>query len=214
MLQPQQLLEVLKWRYATKRFDASKQISPALWSTLEEALVLTPSSYGLQPWQFLVVQTPEIRKQLRAKSWNQSQVEEASHFVVLTTLRGINEEHITKFMQRTATVRGLTLESLAGFQKAIMGDVIHGGRAAVAKEWLARQAYIALGNLMTSAALLGIDTCPMEGLDPVAYDQILGLDSTPYQTIVACALGYRHAEDKYAGLAKVRFDHADMIRYL
>lgn len=208
------LLDALSWRYATKKFDPAKKIPAEKWSALEDALVLTPSSYGLQAWNFLVVESPELRKQLRAKSWNQSQVEEASHLVVFTTARTLTESHLDHYIERCAEVRGVSAESLAGFRKAIASDAITGPRSAIAEEWLARQAYIALGNLMTSAAVLGIDTCPLEGLDPKAYDQILGLDKSPYKTIVACAVGYRHAEDKYASTPKVRFKKSEIIKKL
>ncbi|HVJ63715.1 MAG TPA: NAD(P)H-dependent oxidoreductase [Bdellovibrionota bacterium] len=210
----QELLNTQKWRYATKRFDAAKKIPAETWSALEDTLVLTPSSYGLQPWKFLVVNSADLRAQLRAKSWNQSQVEEASHYVVFAALRNMSEAHIDVYMSRTAAVREVPLDSLAGFKRAIMGDAVNGPRAKIAPEWNARQCYIALGNLMTSAALLGIDTCPMEGLDPLAYDKILGLEGSPYQTIMACALGYRHVEDKYASTPKVRFDKSQLVEHL
>lgn len=213
-LQPDALIKTLNWRYATKQFDPAKKIPAALWSTIEDSLVLTPSSYGLQPWQFLVVESSELRKELRAKSWNQSQVEEASHFVVFTTLRNLDEAHVDRFMSRMAEVRNVPVNSFEGFKRAIVGDAIQGPRKSIAPEWLARQAYIALGNLMTSAALLGVDTCPMEGLDPLEYDKILGLENSPYHTIVACAVGYRHENDKYSSAPKVRFKKSEIIRHL
>jgi nitroreductase len=207
------LIEQLNLRYATKKFDSSKKISASDWKTLEASLVLTPSSYGLQPWKFLVVQDLEVRKQLRAVSWGQSQVEEASHYVVFLSKRQITPEYISSFAKRTAEVRGVAPESLDKMVSMIVGDVITGPRAAVASEWMARQDYIALGNLMTCAALMGVDTCPMEGLDPLKYDQILGLEKSEYHTIVACALGYRHSDDTYQKLKKVRFPTEHVVEY-
>lgn len=207
------LLAQLRWRYAVKKFDSSKKIEPKLWQALMDSLVLTPSSYGLQPWKFLVIETPSLRKQLRAASWNQSQVEDASHYVIFATMRKINEAHIQKFMTRIAEVRNVAPETLAGFSKSITSDVIAGPRSLWAEEWMARQAYIALGNFMTSAALLGIDACPMEGLDPAKYDEILGLQNTEFKTIVCCAAGFRHADDKLAQAEKVRFKSTDIIEY-
>jgi nitroreductase len=126
----------------------------------------------------------------------------------------MSEAHIDEHVARAAAVREVPVDTLAGLKRAIMGDAVLGPRAQVVPEWNARQCYIALGNLMTSAALLGIDTCPMEGLDPLAYDKILGLEGSPYRTIVACAVGYRHAEDKYASTPKVRFDKSRIVEHL
>ena len=132
----------------------------------------------------------------------------------MASLRKMDEEHIDLFLKRTAAVRSVQIENLAGFRRAIVGDAVQGPRSKFVAEWNARQCYIALGNLMTSAALLGVDTCPLEGFDPIAYDQILRLEGGPYQSIVACAAGYRHAEDTYAAVPKVRFDVADLVQYV
>ena len=94
----------------------------------------------------------------------------------------------------------------------MVGDLVTGPRSKIAHEWATRQAYIALGNLMTCAAVLGVDTCPMEGFVPGEYDRVLGLENSDYVTVVCCALGYRSANDKYAGLAKVRYPATDLIR--
>lgn len=209
-----QLLERLQWRYATKQFDASRTIAPDDWAALEEALVLSPSSFGLQPWTFLVVQNPAVRQQLQAASWRQSQVVDASHFVVLTVRTQIDQAYIAAFIAQTAQARGLAPEMLAPYQQMITGSVLQGLDEAGRLAWASRQIYIALGNLLTSAALLGIDACPMEGLDPAAYDRILNLESQGLKTVVACALGYRAETDGYAGLPKVRFTKDQVIRYL
>ena len=211
---PAQLLESLNWRYATKQFDASKKIPAATWQALEEALVLSPSSYGLQPWQFFVVTNPDLRAKLRPHSWNQSQITDASHLVVFAIPEKVDIPYMEKYLARIAEVRGVTLESLAFYRDMMMSDVIAGPRQAWVREWAARQLYIALGNFMTSAALLGIDTCPLEGLDPREYDAILDLPAKGYNTVVACAAGYRADTDKYATLPKVRFEKSDLIRHL
>lgn len=208
------LVEQLQWRYATQKFDPAKKLSEGDWQSLEQALVLTPSSYGLQPWKFVVVQNPDVRKDLRAASWNQAQVEEASHFVVFCTLDKVNEEWIDRHLKILAGTRGLPLESLQKYKNGMIRDLINGPRAAAAREWSARQCYIALGNFMTAAAVLNIDTCPMEGLDPAKYDKILGLEGRGFSTLVACAAGYRLADDKYATAKKVRFPIKDVIEYI
>jgi nitroreductase len=205
------LLACLNWRYATKKFDASKSIPPETWTALEDALVLTPSSYGLQPWKFLVITDAQIRQQLLPLSWNQAQVTDCSHYVVFTIKKNITTAHIDHFVQTTVDVRGGTTEALAGYRNMMVGDVVNGPRSLNVNEWATRQAYIALGNFMTCAAVLGIDTCPMEGIDPGKYDSTLGLASQGLATVVACAAGYRSTEDKYAEMAKVRFPKAEVL---
>ena len=205
------LLQQLNWRYAPKKFDATKKISAADWAVLEEALILTPSSYGLQPWKFIVVTDPALKAKLRPASWNQSQVEDCSHLVVLAAKKDVTEADVDKFIARIAEVRGATIESLAGYKGFMMGDLVNGPRHAIIHEWAARQTYIALGNLMTTAALIGVDACPFEGIEPAKYDAILGLQESGYATISACPLGYRDHDDKYVGAPKVRFASQDVV---
>jgi nitroreductase len=207
------LLEQLNWRYATKKFDPTKKISPADWAVIEQALVLTPSSYGLQPWKFIVVTDPALKAKLRPASWNQSQVEDCSHLVVLTAKQDITEADVDRFVARIAEVRGIAAETLAGYKGYMMGDLVKGPRHAIIHEWAARQTYIALGNLMTSAAMVGVDACPFEGIEPAKYDEILGLKGTGYTTISACPLGYRAEDDKYAAIPKVRFEAKDVVEH-
>jgi nitroreductase len=206
-----ELIQSLQWRYATKVFDPERRIPAADWATLEEALVLTPSSFGLQPWKFIVVTDPVLKARLRGASWNQSQVEDCSHLVVFAIKKGFGAPEIQEYLERIALVRNVPLESLAGYKQFMTGTLVDGPFAAVIDEWASRQAYIALGNFMTCAAVLGIDTCPMEGLIPAQYDEILGL--ADYHTVMACPAGYRSGDDKYAALAKVRFPLDRMIEH-
>ena len=207
------LLQQLSWRYATKKFDPTRRISAADWAVLEEALVLTASSYGLQPWKFIVVTDPALKTKLRAASWNQAQVEDCSHHVVFTAKTDVTEADVDHFISRIAEVRGVTPESLAGYKGFMMGDLVNGPRHAIIGEWAARQTYIAMGNLLTSAALLGVDACPFEGIEPGKYDEILGLAGTGYTTISACPLGYRAEDDKYASAPKVRFAAGQVVEH-
>lgn len=206
-----QLINALTWRYATKTFDASKIIPEATWRTLVETLVLSPSSFGLQPYRFLLVKDAAIRKQLQPHSWNQTQVVDASHYVVMAARTGITENEIDAFLNRIVEVRKIPRESLDGYRGMMYGSLLSPGAEARIPHWAALQAYIALGNLMTSAALLGVDTCAIEGFAPAEYDAILGLKEQGYASVVCCALGYRSAEDKYAQLAKVRKPASDLI---
>jgi nitroreductase len=206
--------QALQWRYAVKKFDAQKKISDKDWKTLENSLVLAPSSYGLQPWKFLVVQNPQIRQQLRDVSWGQSQVTDCSHYVVLVYKQKMDEAHIQKYIERIAEVRKIPVQSLDGFKNVMVGDVVKGPRAQVIESWAQRQTYIAMGFVMETAALLKVDACPMEGLDPNAYDTILKLTGTGWATIAAVALGYRHAEDSLQNAAKVRFDNQQVVQFI
>jgi nitroreductase len=208
----QQLLEALNWRYATKVFDTTRKISADVWQTLERALVLTPTSYGLQPYRFLVISDPARRAELLPHSWNQKQVVDASHFVVFTTRTKITGADVNKLIARISDIRKIPAESLNFYRDLMLGDIVNGPRGKIAHEWAARQTYIALGNLMTSAAVLGVDACPMEGLSPAEYDRVLGLNGSDYATVVACALGYRAANDKYASLPKVRYETKELIQ--
>jgi len=212
MNQTKQLLDALQWRYATKIFDATKKIPADVWSALEKSLVLTPTSYGLQPYHFLVVQDAAKRATLLPNSWGQKQVVDCSHFVVFTARTEMKEADVDRFVKRSAEVRGVPAESLAAYRGMMLGDVVNGPRGKIAHEWAARQCYIALGNLMTAAAVLGVDACPMEGINPPEYDKILGLAGTGYKTVVALALGYRAASDKYASLAKIRYETSELVK--
>jgi nitroreductase len=210
----EELLTALNWRYATKFFDATKKIPAETWKTLEQSLVLTPTSYGLQPYQFLVVNNPAKRAELLPHSWGQKQVVDASHFVVFTARTEMKEADVDRFIQRTKDVRKLPVGAFNPYRDMMIGDIVNGPRGKQAHEWAARQAYIALGNLMTCAAVLGVDACPMEGLVPAEYDKVLNLAGTGYATVMACALGYRAAGDKYASLAKVRYETKELMRII
>ena len=207
-------LTQLRWRYATKQFDSTRRISSADWRTLEESLVLTPSSFGLQPWRFIVVTDQATKERLVPASWDQRQVADASHLVVFAIKKNVGATEVNHYIDRIAKVRGVSAESLSGFRDMMVGFLAQPADKFSADQWATRQVYIALGNFMTSAALLGIDTCPMEGIEPAQYDEILGLAAQGYQTVVVAAAGYRAASDKYATLPKVRFDPEDVITHV
>jgi nitroreductase len=209
----EKLLASLRWRYATKKFDATRKIPAATWDAIEESLVLTPSSFGLQPWKFLVIRDPGVRANLALESWKQPQVTEASHYLVLTARTDLTTADIDAWTARMSEVQGTPPETVAmlkgmieGFAQAMSHEARHA--------WNIRQAYIVLGQLMTTAAVLGIDACPMEGLSPAGYDHLLGLEGSGYATVVACALGYRAADDKYAEMPKARFDRSRVISHI
>ena len=210
-IQPNQLIDSLHWRYATKQFDSARKIPANEWTALEDTLVLTPSSFGLQPWKFVIVQDQPLRESLVPHTWGQKQPVECSHYVVLCVKTTMGETEIDAFLKRTIEIRGGTLDQLAGYRGMMVGSLVQGPLSQRVHEWATRQVYIALGNLMTSAAVLGIDACPMEGFDSSKYDELLGLEKLGLKSVVCCALGYRASTDKYASLAKVRFAKSDVI---
>jgi nitroreductase len=208
----QTVSEALRWRYATKKFDRDRKIPAATWACLEEALVLAPSSFGLQPWRFVVAQDPAMKERLSAAAHGQTQPVECSHFVVFAARRGMDASDVARHLARISEVRGAPVASLKGFGDVMAGFVESSRRQGGLDAWCARQTYIALGQFMAAAALLGVDACPMEGIDPAAYDQILGLSAQGYGSLCACAAGYRAQDDKYASAPKVRFRAQDVIQ--
>ena len=202
----------LHWRYATKQFDPAQHVSEEQLAALLRAMVLAPSSFGLQPWKFVVIADAGVKQKLKEAGWNQPQFVDASHVIVVAAKKQITSADIDLLINTTASVRGMDAKLLDGYKGMITGMVGH-MPADAHVHWNARQAYIALGFLMQSAALLGIDTCPMEGIDPKKFDDILGLTNGDYTTVVACPIGHRAATDKYATAPKVRYDATTLIEY-
>lgn len=213
-ISPSHLLQSLQWRYATKAFDPTRKIPAETWAALEKTLALAPSSFGLQPYRVLVVDDAATRAKLMPHAWNQRQVVDASHFIVFAARLSVTEEEIDGFIGRIARTRGVSAESLAGYRGMMTGPLLSDGFKPIAAHWTARQAYIALGNLLTSAALLGVDACPMEGFVPAEFNTILNLSAQGLAAVVCCALGYRNPADKYAALPKVRLPENELVKHL
>ena len=211
---PEKVLEQLQWRYAVKKFDATKKISDEVWHALEQSLVLSPSSFGLQPWKFFVIKNPEIRQQLLPHSWGQEQVVDASHLIVLAIRKDVDKDDVDRYVKRMAEVQQIPVEKLDGFAQMVKGFLVNPPFPFEVNKWSARQVYIALGFLMTSAAMLEIDTCPMEGIVPSEYDRILGLPAKGYSTVVVCPVGYRAEDDRAAEKPKVRFPKEEVVEYI
>jgi nitroreductase len=209
----QTLLNQLNWRYATKKFDSSKKIPAEDWKTLEQSLILAPSSYGLQPWHFVVITSPKVKEQLKGAAYGQHQLVDASHVVVFAVNKRVDAAYVEKFIAATAAAHHVPVEKLAHYKKIIQGTIA-GQDSAATEAWNARQVYIALGQLLTSAALLGIDACPMEGIQPAKFDEILGLADKGFGTLMIAALGYRSPEDPYAVAPKVRFTADELVTRL
>ncbi len=212
-LEASKFLEAMEWRYATKKFDRSKKIDDETWAALEKTLVLTPSSYGAMPYKFIVVKSQDMKDQLTPASYGQTQVSDCSHHVVFVAKEKMDADHLRKYIEQTANVRGVKTSDLEGFEKMMVTNLVDRMTPEQSFKWASNQAYIALGNFMTAAAVLGVDACPFEGINPAKYDEILGLTGTGWKTVCACPTGYRANDDKYASAKKVRFDTKDLVIY-
>jgi len=207
------VLEALRWRYATKQFDTEKKLSPEQLAVLKEALRLAPSSFGLQPWHFIVIENAELREKLRKAGYDQPQITDASHFIVLASEKNVDAKLVEKYVQNVSEVKNVPVEALAGFRAMLHGAIDAKG-ADTAREWAARQVYIALGVLLTVASIEKIDAAPMEGFDGEAFDNILGLEVKGLSSCVVVGLGFRKGDDRASFAPKVRYSEEDVFTTL
>lgn len=207
------IIKKLNWRYACKKFDTTKKVSDSDIQTIAESLRLTASSFGLQLWNFKIVENQDILNKLVEHSWGQKQIAEASHLVVFCRPKHIDESVVDDFVKDIAETRKQDIDSLEGYANMMKGFIKNKDDAARAA-WMKNQLYIALGNLLTVAATLDIDSCPMEGIIPSKYDEVLGLAEQNLTTVVACPLGYRSSDDKYAESAKVRYPLEKVVDFI
>jgi len=214
MISASALIEQLSWRYATKQFDPSKKISAETWSALENALILSPSSFGLQPWKFVVIDDPQVRAALRTVSWNQSQITDASRLVVLARRTKITAADVERFAARIAEVRGTPAAAVEEYKNMMLGFVNNPSPGFDLGAWASKQVYIALGVFLASAAVLGVDTCPMEGFTPAEYDRMLKLPEQGFNATVVVTAGYRADDDVFGKLRKVRFEEKDVMAHV
>ena len=196
-------IENQNWRYATKKFDATKKVSTEDLETLKKAIQLSSSSYGLQLYKVLIIENPEVRAQLQPVSWGQSQIVDASHLLVFANIVNVQESHIDAYVQNIADTRGLSVEDLKGYSDFMKSKIVPLPVEQKAV-WTSKQTYLALGNLLNAAAELKIDVTPMEGFEPEKYNEILGLDKLGLNASLVAAIGYRHEEDATQHYAKVR----------
>lgn len=197
------VLESLNWRYAVKKYDATKKISSEDLTILKEATKLSVSSMGLQPFKVLVIETPELRAKLAPAGYNQSGITEASQLFVFAVETNVGAKQIEAYMENISETRGIPVESLKGFSDMIDG-FISGLNAEGRDNWSKKQAYLALSTLINTAASLKIDATPMEGFNAQQFDEILGLEKLGLTTAVIAAVGYRHEEDTTQHYKKVR----------
>lgn len=200
----------LNWRYATKKFDPAKKLSDQELKRLLNVLRLSPSSFGLQPWKFIVITDPQLRKELRKAAWDQPQITDASCLIVLCVKTDMDALYIQDFVKRIAKVRKIQPETLNAYQDMMLG-FLKALRADEVSHWMTKQVYIALGVLLNECAHLRIDACPMEGFDASKFDEILKLKQIGLHSAVLCSVGYRAADDMYANLPKVRFEEHEVV---
>lgn len=195
------IIEKLSWRYATKKFNSGVNLSESKMDVLKQAIQFAPTSYGLQPFQVVFVKNLEIREKLKAASWGQSQITDSSILAVFTRKKEVNESDVDSFIENIVNTRGVPKERLVQYE-AMMKGTINSLDESQKSSWIDKQIYIALGFLLNTAAVIDVDTCPMEGFDRTQYDEILGLTDTT--SVVVCALGYRDDTDDYQNYKKVR----------
>lgn len=204
------LLDNLNWRYATKKFDATKKIAPADLNTLKEAVRLAASSYGLQPFKVVLVENPEIREKLKAAAWGQTQITDACHLFVFANDLNAGPESVAAYIKNISETRGLPTEALGGFAD-MMNGVISNLSQEAKNIWTSKQTYIALGTLLAAAAELKIDATPMEGFNPAQFNEILGFDKLGLNAAVIATVGYRHDEDEAQHYKKVRKSQEELF---
>ncbi|QLE01668.1 NAD(P)H-dependent oxidoreductase [Galbibacter sp. BG1] len=193
----------LNWRYATKKFDNTKTVSNGDLETLKEAIQLSASSYGLQPYKVLVVSNKETKEKLKPAAWNQTQITDASHIIIFASIDNLGDSHVDDYIQNISETRDIEVSELEGLSGMIKGTLAPLSED-MKSTWAAKQTYIALGNLLAAAADLKIDTCPMEGFNAEQFKEILGLDKLGLTPTVIAPIGYRAEDDSYQHLKKVR----------
>ena len=203
------VIDALKWRYAVRRFSAERLEEHKVQDLLD-ATRLSATSYGLQPYRMIVIDDIETRKQLLPYAMGQDKVAECSHLVVLAVRTNVDDEMVERYIQTVAESRRVPLQQLEGLAAHIK-EVFSAMDEAQKREWAHQQVYIALGTLLTSAAMMKIDSCPMTGFERSGFDHVLGLAERGLESSVVCALGVRHSEDENASLPKVRYEQAEMV---
>ncbi|WP_340074180.1 NAD(P)H-dependent oxidoreductase [Leptobacterium sp. I13] len=204
------VIKQLKWRYATKKFDADKPLSEAKLAVVKEAFNLTATSYGLQPIKLIIINDKTLQEKLVEYSWNQQQIADASHVLVFCIESKINESYIKEYFKRVKTIRETPEEILNPFKDNLIQHFSSKSTEDV-KDWATRQAYLAMGNLLTICATEGIDACPMEGFVPEKYDAILSLASKGLESVLVMPIGYRASDDIFSNFKKVRKAISEVI---
>lgn len=203
-------LEHQNWRYATKKFDATKKISNEDLNLLKEAIRLSSSSYGLQPYKVIIVENPELRAKIQPAAWGQSQIVEASHLIIFANETQLKEQDIDNYVINISATRNIPVEALSGYADFMKSKILTLPEE-TKNVWTAKQTYLALGNLLNAAAELKIDVTPMEGFIPEQVNEILGLEKLGLNTSLIATLGYRHEGDDTQHYKKVRKSEEELF---
>ena len=203
-------LENQNWRYATKKFDATKKISTEDLNTLKEAIRIASSSYGLQPYKVLIIENQKLRAQIQPAAWGQSQIVDASHLIIFANQTNIGGIEIDAMIKNMSETRQIPLEALTGYGD-FMKSKINPLSDEVKSIWTSKQTYLALGNLLNAAAELKIDVTPMEGFDPIALNEILDLKAQNLNAALIATIGYRHNDDATQYYKKVRKSNEELF---
>jgi len=209
----QTILDQMNWRYAVKKFDQTKKLTEDQIHFLLESTDLSATSFGLQPYRVLLIENSEVRAKLSPAAYHQSQITEASHLVLFAASTNLDDAYVDRFVDLIAKTRNIPHESLHEYTGAMKHHVSSKDLAARIS-WSARQAYIGLGTLLETAALLHIDACPMEGFNAEEFDTILDLRSKNLTTLAVVALGYRSENDSFQHYKKVRLPLEEFVHRL
>ena len=202
------IIEKLNWRYATKKFDSSYKLNESEIELVKSVIQLSPASYGLQPYKVLIVTNPEVREKLKEVSWNQPQITDSSALLVFVRNKIVDENEVDSFIENIVNTRGVQKQILEQYE-SMMKHAVSSQTDEQKGVWVEKQVYLALGNLLTSLSVIGVDSCPMEGFDKSKYDEILGL--TDKTTVVVCPIGKRDESDDYQHYKKVRKSTNDLL---
>ena len=205
--------EKLNWRYATKKFNPEKSLSQEDVDYLQKSIQLSASSYGLQPYEVFVVTDKETKEKLKEAAWGQSQLTDASHVFIFAGLKKLNENYIDSYLENISKIREIKVQDLSGLKDMLTSNIVEKPEEQQ-KIWAQKQAYIALGNLLSAAAHLKVDTCPMEGFDAGKVDEVLGISGTNLTTAVIATAGYRSDEDQMQHARKVRKQENELFHLI
>lgn len=204
------IIKILEWRYAVKKFDPHKRVGEDKILKLKEAFNLTATSYGLQPIKMVIISNKELQKKLVAYSFDQQQVAQASHLLILCTKTTIDQDYIINYFERIQKVRGTSTFILDPYKQAMLEEFSNKDVKEI-QQWSANQAHLAMGNLLTVCAIEKIDSCPMEGFVATGYDDLLGLEKLGLTSVLVMPVGYRAEDDIFSGFKKVRRDLNDSV---
>ncbi|WMI70190.1 NAD(P)H-dependent oxidoreductase [Mangrovimonas sp. YM274] len=205
-----EILEFLEWRYATKAFNPNKEVSSEKMDILKKAFNLTATSYGLQPIKLVVIKNKVLQQELLEHSMNQKQIATASHVLVFCIQTNIDKAFVKDYFKRVHDLRQTPKEVLKPFEDFLVQDFQQKSQQEI-EEWATKQAYLAMGNIMTVCAMEQIDSCPMEGFLSEEYDRVLKLNDHNLKSVLLLPVGYRSENDMFAGMKKVRKPVEDAV---